>query len=96
MNLVKHTRPKRYFYARNVNMLYSFDKLHEMAAKLLGAEVEVGDILICDNKNQTKRKVLQMTKEGFMIHYGRLSGQNKFGPLKPHDGIITDIKRSVL
>lgn len=94
--LVRTTRPKRYFYAQNVNMSRSFDSLHKMAHDLLGAEPEVGDILICDNHNKTKRKMLQKTKTGYMIYYGRLDDTTKFEPLAENDGQLKRLDKEVL
>ena len=71
----------------NVNMNLSFDRLAEMARKQLGAEPEVGDILICDNNKGDKRKVLQVTKDGFMIYYGRLK-DHVFEALAKHNGML--------
>lgn len=95
MKLIKPTRPKRYFYADNVNMSWSFDKLHEMAKGLLGAELEVGDILICDNFNKTKRKMIQMTAKGFMIYYARLHIE-KFTALADHNGMLKSVNKEIL
>lgn len=89
MNLVKRTRPKRFFYANNVNMGLSFDSLTVMANKMLGAEIEVGDILICDNHRKDKRKVLQKTPTGYMIYYGRLENKNHFRPVSDRTGLIS-------
>jgi hypothetical protein len=90
MSLVKTTRPKRYFYANNVNMNWSFDRLAHLAETLLGAELDVGDIIICDNHNKTKRKMLQKTKRGFMIYYGRLH-KELFVALADNNGQIKNI-----
>lgn len=76
----------------NVNMAFSFDSLAEIAKKHLGAELEVGDIIICDNKNRDKRKVLQMTKQGFMIYYGRLH-RVKFDQLADHNGQLKQVSQ---
>jgi len=93
--LVKKTRPKRYFYAKDVNMNYSFDSLNEMAGKQLGAEPEIGDILICDNKKGDKRKVLQVTADGFMIYYGRLKAA-VFQALADHNGKLKTPTKELL
>lgn len=94
--LVKPTRRKRCFYAKDVNMSLSFDRLNAMAMELLGAETELGDIIICDNHNMTKRKVLQRTKTGFMIYYGRLDNKTQFTPLAAHNGAIKGPTSEVL
>lgn len=94
--LVKTTRPKRYFYAAGINMNYSFDTLSRMAQKMLGAELDVGDIIICDNADQTKRKMLQKTKTGFMIYYARLNGKQIFAQLAAHNGMLKTPVKDVL
>lgn len=94
-NLVKKTRPKRYFYAKDVNMNYSFDTLADMAKKQLGAEPEVGDIIICDNKKGDKRKMLQVTQDGFMIYYGRLK-ESVFQALSNHNGMLKNVTKEIL
>lgn len=94
--LVRPTRAKRMFYAQNVNMSQSFDRLNELATKLVGAETEVGDILICDNHNKTKRKMLQRTATGFMIYYGRLDDKTEFEPLADHNGQIKRLTKEPL
>jgi hypothetical protein len=94
-NLVKKTRAKRYFYAKDVNMNYSFDTLADMAKKQLGAEPEVGDIIICDNRNGDKRKMLQITKDGFMIYYGRLK-DSVFQALAEHNGMLKAPNKEIL
>lgn len=96
MSLVKQTRKKRMFYAQNVNMSQSFDRLNELASKLLGAETEVGDIVICDNHNKTKRKVLQRTAKGFMIYYGRLDDKTEFTALRDSDGMVKKLDKEIL
>lgn len=94
--LVKPTRPKRFFYAENVNMSQSFDRLNTIAKELLGAETEVGDIVICDNHNRTKRKVLQKTANGFMIYYGRMDDKSEFTPLASKNGQIKRVEGEIL
>lgn len=93
-NIAQKTRPKRLFYAKNINMNYSFDSLAEIALKQLGAELEVGDIVICDNKNRDKRKAMQWTKDGFMIYYGRLHHKMKFEPLADHNGQLKNLTQT--
>lgn len=93
--IVSATRPKRYFYMRNVDMHLSFDSLHKLANKLLGGSMELGDILICDNPKQDKRKVLQMTKDGFMIYYGRIN-KGEFRALADHNGRLKNLDKAVL
>jgi transposase len=97
--LIKATRPKRYFYAENINMNWSFDSLFALAKKYLGAEPELGDILICDNKNKDKRKVLQVVErngqKSFMIFYGRVS-KDYFVPLADHSGKIKALTKEIL
>lgn len=94
-SLVHRTRPKRIFYADNINMNWSFDSLAELAKKLLGAELEVGDILICDNTKKDKRKMLQMTSSGFMIYYGR-HHEELFTPLAENNGQLRRVNKEVL
>lgn len=93
--LVKTTRPKRYFYAKDINMNYSFDTLADICKKQLGGEPEVGDIIICDNKKGDKRKMLQVTKEGWMIYYGRLKGA-VFQALANHNGMLKSPDKEIL
>lgn len=96
MRLVRPKRQKRFFYADNVNMGLSFDRLNAMATELLGAETEEGDILICDNHNKTKRKVLQRTNTGFMIYYGRLEHKQTFEALADNNGQLKRLEKEVL
>lgn len=77
-------------------MNYSFDTLTEIAQKQLGASLDMGDLIICDNFRGDKRKVLQKTKNGFMIYYGRLDGKHKYAKLRDHDGPIPSIKESIM
>lgn len=93
--LVHKTTPKRIFYADNVNMNWSFDSLAALATKLLGAELELGDILICDNHRKDKRKMLQMTSKGFMIYYGR-GELDSFVPLLPNNGQVRRLNKEIL
>lgn len=94
MKLMRETvRDKRYFYAMNINMHYSFDSLAKLAEKMLGAELDVGDIIICDNKNRDKRKVLQKTKFGYIIHYGRLHNKVEFASLAEANGQIKAVSQ---
>lgn len=96
-NLIKRTRPKRLFYAKDVNMSLSFDSLYELAKKQLGAEPEVGDLIICDNHRQDKRKVFQIVKGGHMIHYGRINkDEGTFTPLADHNGQLKNLTKAIL
>lgn len=97
--LVKPTRPKRFFYMDNANMNWSFDSLYATAVKLLGAEPDVGDVLICDNKNKDKRKVLQVVERNgvraFMIFYGRVD-KDYFKALSGKNGMIKTTPKEIL
>lgn len=97
--LIKPTRPKRFFYMDNAVMNWSFDKLYKIATELLGAEPEVGDVLICDNTNKDKRKVLQVVERNgaraFMIFYARVE-KDYFVPLAPANGMIKKTTKEIL
>lgn len=95
MNLVKPTRKKRVFYAKEVNMNWSFDRLAHLAEKLLGAELDVGDVIVCDNSKQDKRKLLQKTATGYIIFYARKHKGDTFDALADHNGKIS-LTREVL
>lgn len=93
--LISSTRPKRYFYAKDVNMSLSFDRLAKMAQEMLGADLEVGDIIICDNANKDKRKMLQRTKMGFIIYYARMD-KHEFLELAGKDGKLRTLNQEVI
>lgn len=93
--LVKTTRQRMVYYAKDVNMNYSFDRLADMARKQGGIEPEVGDIIVCDNHKGDKRKMLQVTKDGFLIYYGRLK-DGVFKALADHNGKLKSIDREIL
>lgn len=94
--IVSTTRPKRYFYAKDVNMNLSFDRLYDMAKNMLGADLDVGDILIADNHKGDKRKAMQVTKDGYMIYYARLKDKQKFQELAEHNGRLKNISRELM
>jgi hypothetical protein len=96
MNLIKTTRPKKVFYAKDVNMNYSFDTLAKMAEKFLGADLSIGDTIVCDNHDQTKRKMLQKTKKGFMIYYARMTKGKFFLSLRDNNGEVKQLSSGVL
>lgn len=86
------TRPRKLFYAYNVNMNLSFDRLNELGKKLLGADLQIGDILICDNAKGDKRKVMQWTEKGFIIYYARYHDQ-LFDRLAEHNGQLKNLQK---
>lgn len=94
--LVHYTRPAKVFYARNININISFDRLAELAEKGLGASMELGDIIVVDNPNQTKRKMMQKTKNGWMIYYGKLDGNAEMDALAEHNGVLKRLHKEIL
>lgn len=90
MTIVKPTRKKRIFYAKDVNMNFSFDTLTKIAQKQLGASLTLGDLIVCDNKRKDKRKVMQYTSRGLMIYYGRLH-EEEFKALANKDGQLKSL-----
>lgn len=102
MSIIRSVRPKRYFYMKDANMNWSFDTLASHCKAMLGGEPEVGDILIADNSNKTKRKVLQWTPQGFMIYYGRLHKvkgvAQTFTEISEHNGMVykADIGKAIM
>lgn len=93
--LVHPTRKRRVFYALDVNMNFSFDSLAAMAEKMLGATLDVGDIIVCDNHNGDKRKMLQKTRDGYMIYYARLH-EKQFEHLLEHNGQVKKIDKELM
>jgi hypothetical protein len=78
-------------------MRLSFDGIQRVAQEMVGAEVILGDIVVCDSPTKRKRKMLQRTATGYMIYYGRLDikGQ-EFEPLADHSGQVKRINREIL
>lgn len=95
-SLVKRTRTNRMYYAENIDMRLSFDGLNKLAMELVGAQTETGDILVCDNPNKTKRKLLQRTATGFMIYYARLDNKTEFTPLADKNGLVRRIPKEIV
>lgn len=95
-SVIHQTRPKRLFYAKDVNIAYSFDSLYEIAKEMLGAELEVGDIIVVDNRNRTKRKMMQMTKTGYLIFYGKLHKNGTFNRIQDHSGMVKNLPSGAL
>jgi hypothetical protein len=96
MKLVHTTRPKTIFYALNVNMSLSFDRLAAIAEEMLGANLTIGDLIVCDNAKGDKRKMLQRTRDGYMIFYARRNKGGKFEPLAEHNGRLKELTKEIL
>lgn len=80
MKVVKKDQKARVWYAEDVNIHYSFQML-EKVAESLGANVNEGDILVCDNVNRDRRKLFKKTKTGALIVYMKCYHGDKFTPL---------------
>lgn len=85
----KDSNKRRAFYVEGVDMRYSFDRLAELA-KDQGAKEN--DILIVDNTNGTKRKVLLVVKNGFLIMYAKLMGGLQFERVKSKEIVHNPLK----
>ena len=96
MSFVKRTRQNRAFFIKDVDMRLSFDGLKGLAEKLVGGEVAMGDVVVCDNHKADKRKMLQKTATGYMIYYGRLDNKTTFEPLADNNGPIRKITKEIL
>ena len=76
-----YDRTPQAYYMRDVNINYSFSSLENLARKL-GANLDVGDVLVVDNPNKTRRKIFKKTVNAALILYVGLLRQNLFDPLK--------------
>ena len=68
------------WYLEDVNISYSFEMLEKLATDM-GADIDKGDIFVCDNPNKNKRKVFRKVSGKYIIVYIALNKGNSFFPL---------------
>lgn len=77
----------RVFYVQNTNINYSFKSIEKLGKKY-GADLQVGDIVVIDNHNRNKRKMLKKAANGWIIMYGACHPRTEFFPLSKRDGLV--------
>lgn len=84
--LIHHKVGGNLWYFKDVHMRISFDGLSQM----VGNKMKVGDIIVADNVNLTKRKIYRvLARDKAAILYLLTTQKEKFLPLADNDGKIT-------
>lgn len=64
-----YRKDQNIFHHPDTNMILSFGGLIKIVDDQLGARLDEGDIVVFDNHNQTRRKILMRIKNGYSIYY---------------------------
>jgi len=83
------------YYVSGVNINYSFKSLEKVATDL-GAEIGIGDVIVVDNENKTKRKAMKKTTNGYIIVYVSLLNRNTFFELDTKKGKVIGDERALI
>ena len=94
LNLTVYDPNTSLYYVENVNINYSFKTL-ETIAKEQGAKLEVGDVLVAQNSNKTRRKYFKKTTKAALILYVQLLDDNEFDPLRKGNGKVKSKGKSI-
>lgn len=74
---------RKVFYREDTDMRKSFPGLIEISEKEIKAKMLQGDVIVFDNHNKTRRKILARTKDGWILYYmWRMNTENVFAMIK--------------
>ena len=80
-------RSSKTYYLRPVNISFSFKTLENLA-KEMGADVQIGDMLVVDNAKGDKRKAFIKNANGSAIMYACMRKGQTFIALSENNGVI--------